>query len=225
LAWVLLRLAEHRWPVVIGRHDDGPWRKALAVQDALTQTDADVLVIHDADVVVERLYGAVEHVRDGGAWAMGHRAVYRLSEAGTALWLAGQRWADMAAAPLAEAPYLGAEGGGVTVVRRDVYEACSLDPRFVGWGSEDEAHGVALRTLYGASWRPTSYSPCIHLWHPIPPRATRAFGSLEGRDLRKRYIRAQHHPRAMRALIEEAKTHESDGSTECTVDDRTTVRG
>lgn len=203
MAWVLSRLAEYRWPVVIGRHDEGPWRKAFAVQDALAQTDADVLVLHDADVYVERLYGAVEHVREGGTWAMGHRAIYRLSEAGTALWLAGTRWADMSAAPLAEMPYMGVEGGGVTVLRRDVLEACPLDPRFVGWSGEDEAFGWALRTLHGAPWRPTSYTPCIHLWHPPQERATRARGSQESWELRKRYARAQNRPHAIRALIEE----------------------
>lgn len=222
LAWVLSRHAENGWPVVIGRHETGPWCKAAAVADALEQTLADVLVIADADVWTEGLPEAVGAVQGGAVWAMPHKSVHRLSEAATARLMAGE---DPDALDLDERAYRGVEGGGVTVVRRETYQDCPLDPRFMGWGSEDESHGLALRELHGAPWRPRGPARLLHAWHPPQQRATRSFGSLAGRDLRKRYIRAQYRPTVMRALVEEAKAHELDGPVEPVGDDCAAVRG
>lgn len=208
LMHVISRHAENGWPIILGHHTDGPWCKAFAVRDALEQTDADVLAICDADVWTDGLAAAVCAVRDGAAWAVPHRGVYRLTEAATALYVGGYgQLASGADLETEERPYLGFEGGGMTVLRRDVYEDCPLDPRFIGWGCEDDSWGFALRTLHGAPWRPTGYCPLVHLWHPPQERATRSFGSLESRELRKRYARAQGQPDAMRTLIEEAACH------------------
>lgn len=200
LMFVISRLASYGWPVVIGHHDRGPWCKAHAVADALDQTHADVLVIHDADVVTEGLPAAVRTVQKDTAWAIPHRSVHRLSEAATERFTAGEPLGEL---ELVERAYRGTEGGGVVVVHRDVYTATPLDARFCGWGGEDEAWGTALRTLHGEPWRPHGHNPLIHLWHPEPQRATRAFGSLAGRDLRKRYVRASGNRDVMRALVEE----------------------
>lgn len=200
LAYVLSRLAEHGWPVVIGRYDSEPWCKARAIADALEQTDADVLVLHDADVWTNGLPEAVQQAQEGTAWAVPHRSIHRLSEVATALYVAGVSLGDP---ELEERAYLGIEGGGITVVRRDVYEACPIDPRFVGWSGEDEAFGWALRATHGPPWRPLGHAPLWHLWHPAQARATRARGSLASWDLRKRYARARHDPVAMRALLGE----------------------
>lgn len=209
--YVIARHAENRWPIILGHHTDGPWCKALAIRDALDQTEADVLVIADADVWTDGLADAVRVVREGAAWAVPHRGVHRLTEAATALYGAGAGLAELA---VEERPYLGFEGGGITVLHRAVYEDCPLDPRFTGWGGEDEAWGFALRILHGPPWRPTGHVPLIHLWHPPQERATRAFGNLAGRELRKRYVRADSNPVTMRALVEEAKAHVADGPAE-----------
>jgi hypothetical protein len=205
-------------PVVLGYHSEGPWIKALAVADALRKTDAEILIVADADVWATGLQDALQAVCVGARWAMPHRGLLRLSEAATERWVAGgaigeappaeqaPHEASLVAAPpyheLAEPAYLGMEGGGIVLLRRETYEACPLDPRFTGWGCEDDSWGVALRTLYGPPRR--IKEPLIHLFHPPPQRMTRSYGSLEGRELRKRYIRARGSPTAMRALIEEA---------------------
>jgi hypothetical protein len=200
LAFVLSRYATTGWPVVIGRHDDGPWCKALAVDDALAQTQAEILILGDADCWTSGLPAAVQAVQDGAAWAIPHRAVHRLNEAATARYMAGS---PLEGLPLGERAYLGVEGGGLAVVRRDAYEAAPLDQRFTGWGSEDDAAGLAWRCLHGPPWR--GKAPLIHLYHPPQERATRTFGSMESRDLRKRYARARHDPAAMQRLIEEGR--------------------
>ncbi len=202
-AFVLSRYATTGWPVVIGRHDDGPWCKALAVADALAQTQAEILILGDADCWTDGLPEAVARVETGAAWAVPHRSVHRLDEDATPRWMAGERLDDL---PLTQRPYLGEAGGGILVIRRSVYEDCPLDQRFTGWGSEDESLAFALRCLHGAPWRPVGHAPLVHLYHPPPPRARRKFGSMEGRDLRKRYVRAALcGPEAVRALIEEAR--------------------
>ncbi len=202
LAFILSRYATTGWPVVIGRHDDGPWCKALAVADALAQTQAEILILGDADCWTSGLPAAVQAVQDGASWAVPHRAVHRLNEAATERYMAGE---PLDRLPLGERAYLGVEGGGLVVVRREVYEDCPLDPRFTGWGSEDEAWGgFALRCLHGPPWR--GKAALIHLHHPSQERATRTFGSMEGRDLRKRYARARQDPAVMRRLIEEGRS-------------------
>ena len=199
LGWVRARYARAGLPVVLGHHRTGEWNKARAVRDGLTRTRAGLLIIADADVWAGGLPAAIEEVRAGAAWAVPHRGVFRLTQNATRRLLAG---GEPDHSDLTERAYLGVEGGGVTVIRRDVYEDCPLDPRFTGWGSEDESHGMALRTLYGPPWR--GKAPLTHLFHPTPQRATRSFGSEAGRDLRKRYVRASGNPDAMRALLQEA---------------------
>lgn len=205
LEYVTARYAEEYpdWQVAVGRHETGPWVKAHAVADALSQTQAETLIVADADVWCEGLPGAVRSVQDGAPWAIPHRGINRLSERATGQWLAGEHLSYLSSAlDLCERTYLGVEGGGIVVLRRDVYDACPLDPRFAGWGQEDDAWGFALRALYGPPVR--LKSPLIHFFHPPQERATRSFGSLEGRDLRKRYARARNDPGVMRALVSEA---------------------
>lgn len=196
LAYVRSRLTD--WPVVIGRHDDGDWCKAVAVADALSQTDADTLIVHDADVWCDGLPEAVRAVEDGAAWAVPHRLVKRLSDQATADLIAGRHPQG-----LAQPVYTGIAGGGITVLRRDVYEDCPLDARFQGWGQEDHALGHALRTLHGLEWRGTA--DLLHCWHPPQERMTRRHGSVEGLRLERRYIAARRDPDRMRLLVEEAR--------------------
>lgn len=187
--------------MVIGRGDEiGPWVKADAVADALRQTHATVLIIADADVWTTGIPAAVENVRNGAAWAIPHRGVHRLTSQETTRVLNG-------GAPdlqrVEQRPYRGVDGGGILVIRRDAYEDCPLDPRFEGWGQEDQTLGFALTVLHGPPWR--GREPLMHLWHPHPQRMNRRIGSPAGEMLRKRYARARHDPIAVRELIKEGQ--------------------
>ena len=99
-------------------------------------------------------------------------------------------------------PYVGQVGGGVTVIRRDVYEQCPV-PRIVGWGQEDEAWSIAMHCLFGAPWR--GDLDLVHFWHPPQRRMSRVIGSVEGQRLRKRFRDAQRDPALMRQLVKEAQ--------------------
>lgn len=200
LEYVTARLAQAHpsWPVVIGEHAEGAWCKALAVADALEKTNAAALIVHDADCITNGLAEAVQRVQEGTTWAIPHRGVHRLTEAATALYVAG---APLDGLALAERAYLGVEAGGIVVIRREVYVDCGFDPRFTGFGGEDESLGFALRCLHGPPWR--GRASLVHLWHPPQQRARRSYGSIEGLTLRTRYARARKNPLAIRALVEE----------------------
>ena len=203
LEFVTARYAQEYpgWQVAVGEHNGGPWCKAAAVDAALAQTQAEILIVADADCWVDGLAEAVAAVSTAAPWAVPHRGVRRLTVESTARYMAGEPWEML---ELDERAYLGVEGGGVTVLHRNVYEMVPLDPRFLNWGSEDESWGWAMRCLVGHPVR-LKY-PLIHLWHPPQERARRHMGSLQNWDLRKRYARARDREHVMRHLIEEAKS-------------------
>lgn len=199
LAWVSDRWGQHGHHPVLGQIADGPWVKAHAVAAATRGCGCDVLVVADADVWSDGIPDAIDAVREGAAWAVPHHLLHRLDEAATRQVLAGRHPKETTGRT--ERPYAGRAGGGVVVLRREVWEDCPLDPRFAGWGHEDEAWALALRCLYGPAVR--FEHPMWHLWHPPQPRINRGVGSAESERLYRRYAKAQRNPSLMRALVEE----------------------
>lgn len=205
LRWVSARWANLGHELRLGVHESGEWCKAEAVRTALA--DADVLVMTDADVWCDGVVEAIDRVRAGAPWVIPHDKLYRLSEEATGDVLAGaEPHEGMPLARLAEGvpgfAYKGQAGGGIVVMRRDVYDDSPLDPRFTGWDLEDAAWDLALRCLHGLPAR--LGHRLWHLWHP--PQANRGVGTEQGRQLHKRYVRAKRRPDQMRALIAEGRT-------------------
>lgn len=186
------------WDLVVAEAPPGPWVKAAAVMPAARGSTADLIVVADADVWHPGLEWAIAAVQDGASWAIPHRGVYRLTEAGTAGLLRGE---ELETLTLTQPAYLGMEGGGYVIARRETLLQVPLDRRFVGWGQEDDSWARALRTLAGEPWR--GKGPLTHLYHPPQERLTRRWGSMEGKALRKRYVRATGNPDAMRSLLDE----------------------
>lgn len=203
-AWAYVRRwwAERHpdWQVVTGDCTDGPWVKALAVADALDRADGDLLVIADADVITDGVGQAVEAVESGAPWAIPHNLLYRLTPASTEAVYGGATPHERM--PVAKTPHEGYAGGGITAIPRETYERVPLDPRFVGWGSEDEALALALRTLAGRPWRGTA--PMYHLHHEPQARLNRHVGSKSSHALLVRYQYAfKQGPAAMRQILDE----------------------
>ena len=201
-AWEFLRPRWEQFGEVIEGRCEGPWVKATAVADALSRASGDKFIIPDADVWCDPTE-ALEHCE---TWATPHHKVHRLSEASTELVINGAEWRGL---PLDSSnrqdakPYAGIEGGGITIIARDAYNEAPMDPRFTGWGQEDLSWARALRTLVGPPWR--GGEDLVHLWHPPQARKSRTIGSAGSATLAARYKRANGHPTAMRALIEEAR--------------------
>jgi hypothetical protein len=194
--------AHPNWKVTVASEQNraGAWIKARAVNPSIEASNAEVIVVADADVWTDGLGEAVQQIEAGAPWAVPHNLVHRLTEAGTKAVLNGDDWRDQ---PLAQRPYAGFIGGGVVVARREVFEAVPLDMRFKGWGQEDEAHGAALCALYGALWRGSA--DLIHLWHPPQARESRRKGSRASWALRQRYWKARTNPDQMLVLVEEGR--------------------
>lgn len=191
------------WQIIEGTCPPGPWVKALALRDAADRADGDVFVIADADVFVDDLHPAIEQVAAHG-WAIPHRLVHRLSEASTTRVLNGAGWHGLPLStdnPQDRRPYRGLECGGIFVITRDAFRTALPDPRFEGWGQDDQSLATAYRCLVGPPWRGTA--DLVHLWHPSQPRRTRTQGSARNMKLYRRYHAARRDPDAMRALLEE----------------------
>lgn len=198
-AWAYLRARYEQLGLdVVEGGCDGPWRKAVAVNDAIKRSSAEILVIADADVWCDNISESIDEVRGEAHWSVPHSKVHRLTDHATEAVLAGGPFGGTTEEP----PYPGVEGGGIVVLERELWERAPMDPRFVGWGQEDEAWGIALRNhglkirrLNGMLW---------HLWHPPQERASRGIGSTESFELFRQYV---YHPdraldEARRALQE-----------------------
>lgn len=173
-AWVRVRAhyeTHHpEWAIVEGICKSAVWIKGEAVNFAVSSTNADVLVVADADCIVhpEALRATVEQVRSGLApWGMPHRLVYRASEVMTEMYckqgahvIPGVPVAQHLARPIHE----GAPGGGIFVMKRVWYDAIGGIPlAFRGWGTEDKALACLANTLLGPCMR--GEADLLHLYH------------------------------------------------------------
>jgi hypothetical protein len=183
-----------------------PWRKAVAVAAAAERSTGETLVVSDADCLCDGVPAAVAAVETGAPWAIPHHLVHRLDQEATHAVYSGATAESTTGRT--QAPYIGFAGGGIVVLPRSTYLDVPLDPRFEGWGQEDEAWALALTSLHGAPWRGTT--PLYHLHHPPPAtRRSRHVGSVASHQLLNRYLRAARTGRpAMRALLDETRTPE-----------------
>jgi hypothetical protein len=178
-----------------------PWIKSECVMPEIEAADDGVVVMADSDLWTDGLESAVRAVTAGVAeWAVPHKMVYRLTEEATAAYLNGE---DVRG-PLERRVYEGVWGGGIVVAHQQTFLDVPLDPRFVGYGEEDAAHGLALTALKGQGWRGTA--DLIHLYHPPQPRLSDRRGSVEGWALYQRYANARwFRSPPMEELIEEVR--------------------
>jgi hypothetical protein len=203
--WVAERYATlfPDWELVEGTSPDGPFSRAAAILDGARKSSGDLIVVADADVWCDPT-AAVDAAAESG-WAIPHKMIHRLSEESSALFMAG---APLEGLGLDQSnrqdskPYRGHECGTLVVLQRELLFDVPPDPRFIGWGQEDDAWSLALRTL---AFPPVRFdADLVHLWHPAQPRISRIVGTPEGKALHFRYQRARNKPQRMRALIEEA---------------------
>lgn len=185
--------------VIEGRSPEGPFNRAWAILDGAVRSKAEVLVVVDADVVVD-ITTAVPFAA-GGGWAMPHRFVTRLNRAGTDAFYDGQLASPVTSAHIEER-HRGNPTGTCVVMHREALEAAPPDPRFVGWGHEDDAWQAALRSLVGDVWK--GHAELVHLWHEPQERRSRIFGSMENLRLLRRYESVERSRVGMRRLVDEA---------------------
>lgn len=187
---------------------DEPWSKAVAVRRILDAVEPEgILVIADADVFCQGIEISTGSIKLQGRycqWSMPHNLVCRFTRKATERILAGaEPWTQLGDGNTEQGLYKGFEGGGITVLTRSLYEQVPLDPRFVGFGQEDEAWGLALRTMAGVPSQGTQ--PLYHLYHTPQPRIDRHWGSVASRELYDRYAVASGNAEKMREILDETK--------------------
>jgi hypothetical protein len=185
--------------LVIADHDGEPYSKALAVMTAAQQIDADIVVVHDADVITNHLPLVIAQLGKRWRWAIPHTTVARLSCEQTEDYYNGV----MPELSASDEFHTGVMGGGVVAVFRDDLLRIPFDVRFKGWGGEDTSWGKAMRTLVGEPFRHTS--TLIHLWHQPQQRINRAYGSEETLERMLKYCDAFRNPIQMQELVNDAR--------------------
>lgn len=212
-AWLYCRAA--LWEPWLGRDRivecsaswRGRWSKGASILAGLEQVATKYVIMADADVLVERhaIEGSLRVLDRGAPWVIPHQFVRRLTQAG-----ADQVYRTVGLDPFvavahAEAiePHRGMAGGGMLLALVSTLRRVPPDPRFAGWGQEDEAWARALTTLAGAPVR--GQAMMQHLWHPPAQRVSRHTGSRESAELYDRYCAAHRDRTAMAALLDEFK--------------------
>jgi hypothetical protein len=195
--------------VILGEDKvDGPFSRAAAINDGARQSNRELLLITDGDLVYlsGNVVAGMQLLDAGAAWVIPYNRYRGLTREATAILLtrppAGP-WvirADWTAG--------GNDGwsvGGVTLISRTAFESMSgFDKRFRGWGCEDWAFRYSAETLLGPLKR--AEGTIWHLWHPSAmhqatascPESVRANSSLLAR-----YLAAKVNPDLMKKLVAE----------------------
>jgi hypothetical protein len=172
---------------------DGQWCKARHVHTLASAATTDILIISDVDVwtTPTAIRAAITAIRDGWPWAIPYTTLHRLTQNATARTIASPHPTTRAGAATSDheqRPYQGHTGGGITVIHRATLTKAPMDPRFLGWGHEDDSWAVALHRLTKRPWR--GRHDALHLWHPPQARATRETGSPASVALAAQYTAA-----------------------------------
>lgn len=192
------------WPIVVGESPAGPFNRSAAVNDAAAKSDADVLVVIDADIAANprAVRDAVELAHLSGRIVLPYDERIHLNRAGTAKVLDGfdGPWREKR---LVEAVYTN-QDSCVVAVPRVVWDTVGgFDPLFVDWFGEDTAFNLAAETLTGRPLVRLS-AELYHLWHTKAPGAAPGAPSRLANSSRlDRYRAAAGDVNAMRALVDE----------------------
>lgn len=135
-----------------------------AAVDHAKRALADVVILHDADMLAPRgAYAEMASLaHETRRLVVGYTQYRALSEQSTRGVLRGEK------DPWAEAPLGTTEGwsvGGIIAIAPDAWdEIGGMDERFKGWGCEDFAFAHAASIVLGPNLR--IGTSAIHLWHP-----------------------------------------------------------
>lgn len=196
------------WEIVEGEHTDGPFNRSAAINTA-AEGDWDVAVIVDADTVVdaEPVERGVALAARSGDLILPFDTRCLLSRQGTRRVLAGlsgpwDRWVAARQTPADSYEYV----SGCQIVPRSLWDAVGgFDPRFEGWGGEDDAFTAACQALTGVDPRRARLSGSAwHLWHRPSPYANHRRATYRmAKALSDRYLAAAGSEDAMRELLAE----------------------
>lgn len=183
---------------IVESDSQGEWSRGEAINRGVAQTDADVFIVADADVVFaswEQPRQAAELAVATGSLAYAHRRHHMLPWPATRRVLRGQAphssWAEQAVDNTMSSCW---------AVTREGWETIGgFDERFVEWGAEDWAWFAACETLLGVERVEAS---SFHLWHPRDGEADHAYYAANI-QLGTRYMHLKGNPEGMREILSE----------------------
>jgi predicted glycosyltransferase involved in capsule biosynthesis len=155
---------------IIVAEDDGkdPFSKTMAVNNAYKKSTSDILAIMDADVWLDPqiLLDAADFIRKNpNSWVRPCRNVYRLKKETTKKIIKLDIDKPFPKINESECERISIAIGGICVFSKKQFESVGgMDPRFRGWGGEDNAWNALLDAKFTKAqmWGKDLY----HLWHP-----------------------------------------------------------
>lgn len=200
------------WPIIVGQCE-GTWRKAVAIRDGLLKSEADIVVIADADVWCTDMERTVDALRAGSLWVRPHLRLTRLNHIGTEMVLNGgdtemlrkerKLWE--------EDPYEQVPCGGIVAMQRYIGLEYPGDPRFKDWGGFDLSWSRVLLMFAGPHRQ--GLGQAIHLWHSPQVRDGRRESIHQlSTDLRAQYKELRNNREGMEELVAEGQLYYTDPS-------------
>lgn len=189
------------------RGESFPFIKGVALQNAINQTDAECLIIADADSIIapkENIQKAVDFISRTSRWFVPYDRVFRFTkeETNDYYFKSEHGFPDLKSKhETICAPYYPTLGGGIVILPRTLWDLVGgIDKRFVGWGGEDRSFGYALSTIHSHPIQ--MEGRLLHLWHP--DQGPTQPMSRDTIDLAERYRKAYKNRQKMKILIDES---------------------
>lgn len=180
--------------IIIGEDDGTPYSKSTAINDAAARAMGYVLVILDADVLIDpdviRQCASKIEKASRPVWFIPFTRAYRLTqERGLEIQEQDpEKFRPLGPSRQSEIEDMidGAPGFIHILSRRAFNKVRGMDPRFRGWGGEDTSFVHAVDTLYGKHTRTANH--ITHLWHERPGAGSSSSRRWDGQTERKREL-------------------------------------
>lgn len=157
--------------------DDGSeeFNRATFINAGATEASREFLLIADADTISfpEFVSGGLAKMKAGAPWVIpyGDQDYYNSDQA-SAEWILGRDTTEnISPSQITWEHKLKSWSGQVLIRTEDFESVGGFDPRFKGWGYEDNAFVATCDTLLGKHLR-VDYGWTIHIWHPAPTATT-----------------------------------------------------
>lgn len=190
---------EHRYGPIIETDSVGEWSRGEAINRGVAQTDAEVFIVADADVVFadwEQPRQAAERALESGHLAYAHSRHHMLPWPATLQVLGGQpprpEWAEQAVDNTMSSCW--------AITRESWDQVGGFDQRFIQWGCEDWGWFCACHALLGTHERVPAFS--YHLYHPRDGEGDHPYYQ-QNIALGNRYMAIRNEREPMLALLSE----------------------
>jgi hypothetical protein len=198
-----------KWPLIVTTdgNTDGPFNRARAVNRAVGNIRTDIILIADADIMVQ--HGQAEAIaaairQANVPWVVGYEAMVHLNSRATEQVLNDSPDTRKDGAERADTRWSSVESVcGLIGLRNEDYNLIGgNDERFTGWGFEDTSFAVKADTLLGPHYRLPG--ECLHLFHELRSDRKVDAQAQANRKLARRYTAAAGDPDAMTKLARES---------------------